>query len=167
MTLAEDSFGNATTLDLAYPYTDPATGLQRRKLYYVAVTPQMLLVAPRKALLRQTLESLSAPRNTVAPAVKGVFADPEYAKMRTLLPAKLSGLGAEDVAQIPWDTIWTNFEQQLEQSSKSQRVSKTSYSSDLGWMKLVKPEVIPRHLHMAVSGWWKDTNGVYFDSYVQ
>lgn len=160
MTLAEDSFGNATMLDIAYPYRDAATGLQRRKMYYVAVTPQLLLVAPRKAMLRETLGSLSAPG---ASAAKGVFADPEYAKMRALLPEKLSGLGADDMALIPWDAIWANFEQQLEQSPNKY----PHRSPDLSWMKLVNPEVIPRHLHIAVSGWWKDANGVYFDSYIQ
>lgn len=168
MTLAEDSFGNATMLDIAYPYRDPATGLQRRKMYYVAVTPQMLLVAPRKALLRDKLESLSTRANAAPQHAKGIFAEPEYAQMRALLPENLSGLSAEDVTQIPWDALWQNFERQAEQSSKqAAHISKTGYSPDMSWMKLVNPDVIPRHLHMAVGGWWKDTNGVYFDSYVQ
>lgn len=162
MTLAEDTSGNTTMLDIAYPYRDPATGFQRRKLYYVAITPQMLLVAPRKAMLRETLEGLSAPR-TAPSTVKGVFADPEYAKMRALLPGRLSGLGADDVSLMPWEAIWTNFEQQVEESPKNAPHG----SPDLSWMKLVNPDVIPRHLHIAVSGWWKDANGVYFDSYLQ
>ena len=167
MTLAEDSAGSATTLDIAYPYRDAATGLQRRKLYYVAVTPQMLLVAPRKAMLRETLQELSASgtaaSGTAASAAKGVLADLEYTKVRALLPEKLSGLGADDVSLIPWEAIWANFEQQAEQSQKQSPHG----SHDLSWMKLVNPDVIPRHLHIAVSGWWKDANGVYFDSYLQ
>ncbi|MDE3111162.1 MAG: hypothetical protein KGL02_14660, partial [Acidobacteriota bacterium] len=162
MTLAEDSWGSATMLDIAYPYRDPASGLQRRKLYYVAVTPQMLLVAPRKAMLRDTLQSVSDSR-TAPPAANGVFADPEYTKMRALLPKKLSGLGADDVSLMPWEAIWMNFEQQIEQSPKQS----AHPSPDLSWMKLVNPGVIPRHLHIALSGWWKDANGVYFDSYLQ
>jgi hypothetical protein len=168
MTLAEDSSGDTTTLDIAYPYRDPLTGFTRRKLYYVAVTPQMLLVAPRKAMLRETMEGLKSATNNAPPAAKGIFADPEYAKMRALLPEKLSGLGAENLAQIPWDAVWGNFEQQLQQGSKQPaHISKTAYSPDYSWMKLVNPDVIPRHLHMAVSGWWKDASGVYFDAYVQ
>ncbi len=170
MTLAEDSYGSATTLDIAYPYRDPLTGFTRRKMYYVAVTPQMLLVAPRKAMLRQTIQGLSSTANNAAAetAGRGIFADPEYAKMRALLPEKLSGLGAENLAQIPWDAVWAHFEQQAGQLSKqSSEASKTAYSPDYSWMKLVNPDVIPRHLHMAVSGWWKDASGVYFDAYVQ
>lgn len=168
MTLAEDSSGDATTLDIAYPYRDPLTGLTRRKLYYVAVTPQMLLVTPRKAMLREAIEALKPHVNSAAPSGKGIFDDPEYPKMRALLPEKLSGLGAENLAQIPWDAVWANFSQQLEQGSKqSAHISKTAYSPDYNWMKLVNPGVIQRHLHMAVSGWWKDASGVYFDAYVQ
>lgn len=169
MTLAEDSYGSATTLDIAYPYRDPLTGFTRRKMYYVAVTPQMLVVAPRKAMLRETIEGLQSQGHEVAaPSAKGVFADPQYATMRALLPEKLSGLGAENLAQIPWDAVWAHFEQQAGQTSKqAQHISKTAYSPDYSWMKLVNPEVIPRHLHMAVSGWWKDASGVYFDAYVQ
>jgi hypothetical protein len=168
MTLAEDTFGDATLLDIAVPHRDPATGLQRRTMYYVAVTPQMVLVAQRKAMLRETLESQSAPAVKAAPMSKGVLADPEYLQLRAKLPEKLSGLGAEDLAQIPWAALWANLENRAEQSAKqSPHVSKSSYSSDASWMKLVNPDVIPRHLHMAVSGWWKDSNGVYFDSYVQ
>ncbi|GEM_PF-1090000 len=168
MTLAEEFFGDATMLDIAYPYRDSATGLKRRKMYYVAVTPQLLLVAPRKALLRETLESLSARAGATVSPAKGVFFDPEYAKMRALLPARLSGLAVEDMAQIPWNAVWTNFENRLQQpTSQNPRPSNTRHSPDPSWMRLIKPDVIPRHLHMAVSGWWKDTDGVYFDSYIQ
>ncbi len=168
ITLAEDSFGDATMLDIAYPYRDPLTGFQRRKMYYVAVTPQMLLVTPEKTMLRDTIENLRSSGGAAAPSAKGIFADPEYAEMRAHLPRELSGLGAEDLAQIPWDAIWANFEQQLEEGTKRfPHGSKTAYPPDYSWMKLAKPDVIPRHLHMAVSGWWKDANGVYFDSYVQ
>jgi hypothetical protein len=168
MTLSEDESGDVTTLDIAYPYRDPLTGLTRRKLYYVAVTPQMLLVAPRKAMVREAMEALKSPATNTAPAGKGIFDDPDYAKMRALLPEKLSGLGAENLAQIPWDAVWANFSQQWQEGSKQPaHNSKTAYSPDYSWMKLVNPDVIPRHLHMAVSGWWKDASGVYFDAYVQ
>jgi hypothetical protein len=168
MTLAEDSFGDATMLDIAYPYRDSATGLKRRKMYYVAVTPQLLLVAPRKAMLRDTLESLSTQTGATAAPSNGVFSDPEYAKMRGLLPARLSGLSADDVARIPWNAVWTQFENRFQQpSNEPTQTPNTQHSPDLSWMKLINPDVIPRHLHMAVSGWWKDTNGVYFDSFIQ
>jgi hypothetical protein len=42
-----------------------------------------------------------------------------------------------------------------------------STSPARAYWKLVKPEVFSRHLHTAIYGWWKDSNGVYFDSFVQ
>ncbi len=176
MTLAEDTYGDATMLDMAVPYHDPATGLQRRKMYYVAVTPQLLLVAPRKTMLRAVLEQTTTPIAGAAPAAaKSVFADPQYAQLRAQLPEKLSGLGVLDVSQVPWSPVLANIESRTEQSAKvatqeAERLSKNKQSvppPDLSWIKLVDPNLIPRHLHMFVSGWWKDTDGVYFDSYVQ
>ena len=35
------------------------------------------------------------------------------------------------------------------------------------WLQVVKPEVITRHIHTGISGWWKDSHGIYFDSYIQ
>jgi hypothetical protein len=176
MTLAEDTYGDATTLDIAFPYRDPATGLRRRTMYYVAVTPQMLLVAPRKAMLRKLLEETSAKGMGPGAAVaKGAFADPQYAQLRALMPEKLSGLSVTDISVIPWVPVFAKLESRAEESAKlaAQQPAQSSKKApnvrppDYAWLKLVDPQVIPRHLHIAVSGWWKDTNGVYFDSYLQ
>jgi hypothetical protein len=177
MTLAEDTYGDATTLDIAFPYRDPTTGLRRRTMYYVAVTPQMLLVAPRKAILREVLEKSSAKATSAeaAGATKGPFADPQYAQLRALMPAKLSGLGVTDISAIPWGPVFANLETRVEKSEQlaAQQAAQRSKNGQAApapeytWLKLVDPQVIPRHLHIAVSGWWKDANGVYFDSYLQ
>jgi hypothetical protein len=160
MIVAEDSFGTATLLDISYPYKDPKTGTQRRKFYYLAVTPQMFLGAPRKAMLRQTIQRLGAQSDPSAPA--GVLANPEFLQMRSLLPEKLSGLSGSDLTQIPWDKLFTNLENQIPQGANQKNGAQQL--PDLHWLK---PETISRHLHLALSGWWKDPGGVYFDSYVQ
>jgi hypothetical protein len=161
-TVAEDSSGDVTSLDLSYPYKDPATGTQRRKFYYVAVGPHMVVAAPRKTMLRQAMERLESQPSEAPPA--GIFANPEYVQVRSLLPMKLSGLGATDIAAIPWDRVLAETQKQVEET---QKLSKNSNPSDLGWLGLIHPEVIPHHLHMAVSGWWKDASGLHFDSYLQ
>lgn len=159
MIVAEDSSGTATFLDIAYPYKDPKTGTQRRKFYYLAVTPQMLVGAPRKAMVREAVQRLNS--HPDASPASGVLANPDFSRIRSLLPEKLSGLGGSDLNQIPWDKLLANLEHQIAQTANQKNGPQPP---DLSWLK---PDIISRHLHIAVSGWWKDSGGVYFDSYLQ
>ncbi len=159
MIVAEDSSGATTFLDIAYPYKDPKTGTQRRKFYYLAVTPQLLLGAPRKAMLRDTVQRFASYRDTRARA--GLLANPDFSQMRSLLPPKLSGLSGSDLTQIPWDKLMSQLEDQIAQGAKQKNGQP---APDLSWLK---SDTISRHLHIALSGWWKDSGGVYFDSYLQ
>jgi hypothetical protein len=162
MIVSEDSSGATTYLDIAYPYIDPETHQRRRRFYYLAVTPQMLLAAPRKGMLRQAMQRVDA--GSADPPPAGVFANPDYVQLRSRLPGKLSGLGAADIAAIPWDKVLANFATQAAQSKNQSKQQPDLNSPAAGWLK---PGVISRYLHIAVSGWWKDSNGVYFDSYIQ
>ncbi|MGA8367407.1 MAG: hypothetical protein ACLQMT_07485 [Candidatus Acidiferrales bacterium] len=161
MTVAEDTSGNTTYLDLMFPYKDPATGAQRRMFYFVAVTPQMLLAAPRKAMLQAAVEQLDSPSGGASPG--GIFADPEYIQMRSLLPENLSGLTGAEIDRIPWDKLAAKLENQREQTRKQSN----SRAPDFSWLSSIKFEVISRHLHWNVGGWWKDSTGIYSDSYIQ
>lgn len=159
--LSEDSAGTTTFLDFTYPYKDPVSGTDRRKFYYVAVTPHMVLAAPRKVMVRDAIARVNATQGTP----QGVLASPEFAQMRSSLPANLSGMSAADFRQIPWDKILANY---IEQRDELARKSKpTEPPPNLDWLKLVKSDVLTRHLHVSVGGWWKDSNGVYFDSSFQ
>ena len=158
MIVSEDASGSTTYLDLAYPYMDPETHQRRRRFYYVAVTPEMLLVAPRKAMLRQAMQRVDA--GTADPPPAGVFANPDYVQLRSRLPEKLSGLGAADIGAIPWDKLLANLAAEAAQSAKQSNQQPPDLSG-------LKPGVISRYLHISVSGWWKDSGGVYFDSYIQ
>jgi hypothetical protein len=155
--VSEDSSGLITFLDLAYPYQDPQTHVERRRFYYLAVTPEMLLAAPRKAMLRGAIERLNP--QAADPPPTGVLASPDYAPMRSRLPVRLSGLGAADIGLIPWEKIVANLKRQAASSNRANQ-----QPPDWSWLE---PAVISRYLHFALSGWWKDSNGVYFDSYIQ
>jgi hypothetical protein len=162
MIVAEDSSGDATFLDLAYPYKDPANGTQRKKFFYLGVTPHMIVAAQRKKLVKDAITRLSSSTSTAA--ATGIFANSEYLQMRSALPEKLSGLSGSDLRQIPWDKILASYFSQVEEASKQ---AKDTTPPDLSWLKLIKPEVISRHVHTSIGGWWKDSNGIYFDSYLQ
>jgi len=163
MILSEDTSGSTTFLDITYPYKDPVSGTDRRKFYYVAVTPHMVLAAPRKAMLRDAIAHMGS--GTPAAPATGVAATPEYARLRAMLPANLSGLSAGDFRQVPLDKILAHM---VDERAAIQKQAKPSESApDLGWVKLIKTEVLTRHLTVSVSGWWKDANGIYFDSFFE
>jgi hypothetical protein len=165
MIVGEDSAGTTTYLDIAYPYRDPVSGVQRRKFYYVSVGPDMMLVAPRKAMLRQAASLLSAQGG----AFKGVLANPEVAHLRGKMPEKLTSLSAVDLTQIPWDKIAANLEAEAEAAAKKPTVggSAAPPPQAASWLKSIPPDVVSRHVHVSVGGWWKDANGVYLESYIQ
>lgn len=158
MVVAEDSLGSTTYLDVAYPYTDPQTGMHRKRFYYVAVTPQMVLISPRKAMLHETVQRLGSQPGVATAG--GVFQNSEYSQLRSLLPGKLSAESATDLTEIPLDKLLAKLEMQSGESAKA----KNGPPPDLSWLK---PEVVSRHLHMMLSGLWKDSSGVYFDCYIQ
>jgi hypothetical protein len=161
--VGEDTSGNTTYVDLAYPYTDPKTGIKRREFYYVAVTPTMLFVAPRKALIRQAMSRLNAKADAAAAPATGILGSGELAHERSLLPEKLSGLSAVDIVQIPWDKVAAHYSREIAEAAKDSTTPPPSFD----WLQTVKPEVVTRHVHSGISGWWKDSHGIYFDSYIQ
>lgn len=158
----EDQAGSVDYLDLAVPYRDPQTQGQRRKFYYMAVTPEMILVAPRKAMAREGVAQMQS--KVVSTSAATSAAPPSFAPMRSLVPAKLSGLGYGDLTQVPWDKLISSYAD--EAAARVQKSSQPNQSS-ADWLKQLNPAVFSRYLHSSVSGWWKDSHGVYFDSYVQ
>ena len=160
--ITEDTAGDTTILDLSYPGTDPISGKPKPQLYYVAVTPQMIFVASRKAVVRAALERFNVKPGAAPSTV--LFSSAELNRMRTLLPEKLSGMSAVDLARFPWDKFFAQIAQQFNEEGKA---AKEPAPQAADWLKLINPEVFSRYLHAAMSGWWKDANGIYFDSYVQ
>ncbi|MGA8223389.1 MAG: hypothetical protein WB780_17210 [Candidatus Acidiferrales bacterium] len=158
----EDTAGDTTFLDISYPLRDPITGLEKPNHYHVAVTPHMILVAPRRAMLRAALERYNAKSGTASPA--DPFSNADLKLMRALLPEKLSGISAADLSNFPWENFFAQITQQVNEDAKG---SKEPSSQATDWQSLTKPEAFARHLHAGISGWWKDSNGIYFDSYLQ
>ena len=162
VTIAENASGDTTYLDLLVPMSQSPT--QPKTFYYVAVTPKMLLDAPSKAMLREAIARLNS--QSGAALAGGIFADPEYIQLRSLLPAGLSSLYGYELDRIPWNKIAENVEDRLEHSQSQMQVN--SQTLDLvSLLKQVNFDVISRHLHRSVGGGWKNSTGVYFDSYIQ
>jgi hypothetical protein len=160
--IAEDTSGDTTYLDLSYPTHDPSTGQERRSFYYLAVTPQFVIVAPRKAIVRDEVARING--KPAAASEISILSNPDFIRLRSHMPEKLSGIGGADMSQIPWDKVIVRYIQQMEQTDKRSN-SKNPASSE--WLRSIKPGMFNRHLHVVANGWWKDSNGIYFDYYVQ
>jgi hypothetical protein len=159
---AEDTSGDTTYLDLSYPTHDPSTGQERRSFYYLAVTPQFVIVAPRKAIVRDEVARING--KPAAASEVSILSNPDFVRLRSHMPERLSGIGGADMSQIPWDKVIIRYIQQMEQTDKRSN-SKNPPSSE--WLRSIKPGMFNRHLHVVANGWWKDSNGIYFDYYVQ
>jgi hypothetical protein len=159
MIAAEDTSGDTTYLDLSYPTHDPTSGQERRSFYYLAVTPQFIIVAPRKAMVREAVARINA--KPAAASANSIFSNADFIRLRSLMPEKLSGIGGADLTQIPWDKVIIRYVQQMEQTEKQKN------PPSAGWLQTIKPGLFSRHLHLSANGWWKDSNGIYFDYYVQ
>jgi hypothetical protein len=160
--VSEDTSGKTTFLDLSYPYKDPATGTQRREFYYVAVAPNVIVLGKRKAKVKVAIDALNSGGDN--PAATGILTDKEFLELRSKMPEKLSGLGAADYRQFPLDKMIANYVTQMQSAFKQ---SKDATAPDLNWLKPITADVITRHVHMSVSGTWKDSNGIYFAAYFQ
>jgi hypothetical protein len=162
MIATEDVSGDTTYLDLSYPTHDPATGQERRGFYYLAVTPQFVIAAPRKAMVRDGVARING--KSAAGSEGSVLSNPDFINLRSHMPEKLSGIGGADMSQIPWDKVIVRYIQQMEETGK-QSNPKNPPSTE--WLHSIKPGMFNRHLHVIANGWWKDSNGIYFDYYVQ
>jgi hypothetical protein len=161
---AEDTSGDTTYLDLSYPSQDSATGQQRRSFYYLAVTPQFIIVAPQKAMVREAVTLINGKSAAPSTSTGSIFSNTDFVRLRSLMPEKLSGIGGADMTQIPWDKVIIRYVQQMQQTEK-QSNPKNPPSTE--WLQSIKPGMFNRHLHTIANGWWKDSNGIYFDYYVQ
>jgi hypothetical protein len=162
MIATEDASGDTTYLDLSYPTHDPATGQERRSFYYLAVTPQFVIAAPRKAMVRDGVARINGKPGAASEG--SILSNPDFVSLRSHMPEKLSGIGGADMSQIPWDKVIVRYIQQMEETGK-QSSPKNPPSSE--WLRSIKPGMFSRHLHVIANGWWKDSNGIYFDYYVQ
>ena len=67
------------------------------------------------------------------------------------------------MTRIPWEKLFQPAPAGGEGPPRTSPVS--AQSPD--WLKSVKPEALTRHLHGAIGGEWKDSNGAYFDWYIE
>lgn len=145
------------------------TAAASRKFWYVAVGPHLLVVAPRKAMARETMA-----RFEKADHAGSLSADPRFLAARNRLPQNLSGLSYSDLSRIDWSKLQKQIEE-ASQAAASQAAANANNPNQnqevakiIGEMwKQLPLRSFSRYIHSSYGGWWKDKRGVYFDSYME
>jgi len=158
---SEDREGEVTYLSVTTSFRDARTGAPRKRFQYIGVTPQLLVVAPRKTTLREMVRQLASKAEN--PATSGLAGEHKFAAARARLAADLSGLSYADLSRIQWDAQGEAIEQQVKSTPGTANSTATRVSE---WRKRLPPALLQRYLHTAYGGWWKGPDGLHFDGFI-
>jgi hypothetical protein len=157
----ESREGTTTFLAVSMPYTDPDTGTQRQRFHHAAVTPQMLLVGPSRAALRETVARLSSESPAAADSLAARL---QAARPRAGLPENLSGIAYADLTRVDWKQIGEQMRKAEAETAKNNPDAKRPH---IDWEKIFSSGVFARYLRTSAGGWWKDSRGIFFDGFVE
>jgi hypothetical protein len=159
---AEDHEGDTTYLNLSFLLPGSSAESPRRHLYYVAVSPQMLLAAPRKRLLREAVARLAV--SDKAGDAAPLAADPAFRRARGQFPQSLTSLGYVDLTRVSWEKVIEGF---LKASKQDGKQTSSSTADEAQQLKSISPDVLRRYLHTLIDATWKDRDGIYFDGHLE
>ncbi|HEV2491150.1 MAG TPA: hypothetical protein VGT03_15195 [Candidatus Acidoferrales bacterium] len=165
----EKQEGDTTYFTLAAPSMQPAASTPpgtaaEPDSYTLAVSPSMLIVAKGQDLVR---DAVSRSRAASAPSA-ALSGDAGYQKARPSLPGKLNSLSYTDLAHFNWEKIASDYQKQInEQAQAAARNAGKPAPPVMDFLGSFDWQAISRYLHFALSGGWKDSTGIYFDSYIQ
>lgn len=167
----EEQVGPVTYLAVLSPLTPKKAGTAApsRKFWYVGVGPHLLVIAPRKAMARETMARFES-----ADHAGSLLTDPRFLASRNRLPQNLSGLSYSDLSKVDW----TKLQKQVEEYSQAAATQAAANPSNADQKQEVAKivgdlwkqwplQMFSRYVHSSYGGWWKDRHGVYFDSYME
>ncbi len=157
---SENQEGDTTYLTISSTGEAPQSGSRASEGYYLAVTPQMLIVASQKETLRGTVARLGSK----GAAGASLGADPGFRRGRARLPERLSSLGYLDLTRVPWDKVVEGFQGGMKKAEPS---ASSSPGAAADALKATLPPLFRRYLHGMTSGTWKNRDGVYVDVYIE
>src|SRR5262249_18684899 len=156
----QEQAGDSIILKLSNPsHSSPARGSERQ-VYYLAVTPQMLVAAPQIETLREAIGRLGQAQGGTSTSLAG---ETGFQRARARFPENLGGVSYFDLSRIPWENFAEVFETALKRTGQTFPVS---LDTARDWIKTISP-VLHHYLHAWSSGSWKDAHGLYFDAYLE
>jgi hypothetical protein len=150
----EEESGPVTYLALKTTEKSKTGTSQRAHFYYLAVGPHLAVVAPRKALARETMARFTTPGHAGSLAM-----DAKFLTARARLPKELSSIGYSDFTRVDWAKAFNFLESAGELNPQAKQLATL--------LKAVAPGLLSRYLHGTVGGWWRDQRGLYFDGYLE
>jgi hypothetical protein len=133
---------------------------------YLAVTPDMLLGSKEQAVLRDAVARVHEVGGATPP--DGLTSDSDFQKARAVLPAKLIGLSYTNYANYNWQKLFANLNKQInDQMRQTAQINKKPAPTRVEIFQGFDPTILSRYLRLSIGGAWKDSNGIYFDSYIQ
>ena len=133
---------------------------------YLAVTPDMLLGSKEQAVLRDAVARIHEAGGATPP--DGLTSDPDFQKARAVLPAKLISLAYANYAKYNWQKLIESVNKQInDQMRQTAQMNKKPAPARVEIFQGFDPTILSRYLHLYIGGAWKDSNGIYFDSYIQ
>lgn len=149
----EEAVGPVTYLALkTTEKSKTGTGV-RSHFYYLAVGPHLAVVAPRKALARETMARFVAPGHAGSLAT-----DAKFLAARARLPKELSSIGYSDFTRVDWTKAFNFLESAGELNPQAKQLATL--------LKAVAPGLLSRYLHGTAGGSWRDQQGLYWDGYL-
>jgi hypothetical protein len=165
----EKTEGDTTYLTLALPAGLAPASMgpdPQPSKFTLAVSPNFLIAGPDEAVVREAVARAHGSGGSVSSGL--LAADPAFQKVRGALPAKLSGVSYTDLAHFNWAKIASDYQKELNAQLQAQaRASGKPAPPAFDFFRDFNWQVIPRYLQFAISGAWKDSSGIYFDSYIQ
>jgi hypothetical protein len=158
---SERNEGNTTFLKISLQGNQSKAGVAQWNFYYLAMTPNALLGAPKGETLHQYLDRAAAsdPPNKA------------FQSVRTQFPEKLNGLTFLDFQHIDWPALkaqWIAEANKAAQDAKSASTNGAKATTTLpSWINDVDPAVFPRHLHTLAGASWKDAKGVHLEEWLE
>ncbi|HEV2297810.1 MAG TPA: hypothetical protein VGR72_04760 [Candidatus Acidoferrales bacterium] len=132
--------------------------------FTLAVMPTMLIAAKGQGLAREAVSRSHA----AASSSPSFSSDAGFQKVRPSLPGKLDSLSYTDLAHFNWEKIARDYQKQFnEQAKAAAKNSGKPGPPPIDILSGFDWQAISRYLHFALSGGWKDSTGIYFDSFIQ
>jgi hypothetical protein len=158
--------GDVTYLQISFPQTAAADSAAAPSAIYLALTPNMLLGSKDEGVLHHAVALVhSATGQTPSNALT---ADPDFQSARASLPAKLASLSYYNYSRFNWQKFFADAEKNLnDQAQRRAHLDNKPAPPPIHILQGFNAATFSSYLHVSIGGAWKDSNGIYFDSYIQ